>query len=259
MVTRILLLMVCYATTCMAHNSYTGGYSGAPGRQTCASSCHGGTAGTLVVTGFPATYQPLQTYTITVRHNGGSKIVNFNATTRIGSTTSLAGTFSPALNSVLYSGADGGVYASPHSIDSAIFHWTAPPGGTGTVSFFAAAFQGTTSSANGQSSKVTLSATEMTTDVRTEEPLPAAFHLSQNFPNPFNPTTNINFDVPVDVHVTLRIFDVSGKELAILVDGLVRAGHHQATVNAADFASGLYFYQLNAGKFTDVRKFVVLR
>jgi len=163
--TKLFLAIVCCATISFAHNSYTGGYSGAPGRSTCASSCHGGTGGTLVVTGFPSTYQPLQVYTITVRHNGGSRIVNFNATTRIGSTTTVAGTFTAGLNSILYTGADGGVYASPHSIDSAIFQWTAPAAGAGTVNFYAAAFQGTTSSANGQSSRVTLSASESITSV----------------------------------------------------------------------------------------------
>jgi hypothetical protein len=256
---KLLLAIACCATIGFAHNSYTGGYSSAPGRQTCASSCHGGTGGTLVVAGFPATYQPMQVYTITVRHNGGSRIVNFNATTRIGSTTTVAGTFTAGLNSTLYTGADGGVYASPHSIDSAIFQWTAPAAGAGTVNFYAAAFQGTTSSANGQSSRVTFAATEITTGVNGQEPFPTEFALSQNYPNPFNPTTNIDYELPVDAHVTLKIFDVSGKEVATIVDGLGRAGLHHVTVNAVNLASGLYFYRLDAGTYTNAKKFVVLK
>lgn len=257
--TKLLLSVLCCVTLGLAHNSYTGGYSSAPGRQTCASSCHGGTAGTLVVSGFPATYQPLQTYNVTVMHNGGSRIVNFNASTRIGSTSTVAGTFTAGLNSTLYTGADGGVYASPHSIDSAKFQWTAPAAGSGTVNFFAAAFQGTTSSNNGQSSRVTLAAAENTTGVSEQESSPTDFLLSQNYPNPFNPTTTINFKVPVNGHVTLKVFDMSGREAATIVDGFVQTGLHQVTIEAADLASGLYFYQLKAGSFTDVKKFVVLK
>ena len=257
--TKLLLSVLCCVTLGLAHNSYTGGYSSAPGRQTCASSCHGGTAGTLVVSGFPATYQPLQTYNVTVMHNGGSRIVNFNASTRIGSTSTVAGTFTAGLNSTLYTGADGGAYASPHSIDSAKFQWTAPASGSGTVNFYAAAFQGTTSSNNGQSSRVTFAATENTTGVSGQESSPTGFQLSRNFPNPFNPTTHVTFAVPHDAHVTLRLFDASGKEVATIVDGFVQTGLHHVTIDAADLASGLYFYQLTAGTFTDVKKFLVLK
>lgn len=257
--TRLFLIIACCANIGFAHNSYTGGYSSAPGRSTCASSCHGGTGGTLVVTGFPTSYQPLHTYSITVRHNGGSRIVNFNATTRIGSTTTVAGTFTAGLNSTLYTQADGGVYASPHSIDSAIFQWTAPAAGTGTVNFYAAAFQGTTSSPNGQSSRVTFAATEITTSVNGQEMLPTEFTLSQNYPNPFNPATNIYYELPIDVHVTLKIYDVAGQEAATIVDGLVRAGRHHVVFDATDLASGLYFYRLDAGAYINVKKFVILK
>jgi hypothetical protein len=162
----LIVLMFCIAAAASAHNSYTGGYSGAPGTRTCASACHGGAAGTLAVTGFPATYQPGQTYRIVVKHNAGSPIVNFNATTRIGSTSSIAGTFTPTTNCTLYAGTDGGVYANPHSIDSAVFQWTAPARGTGTISFYAAAFQGTTSSSRGQSGSIVVTSTEIVITVQ---------------------------------------------------------------------------------------------
>jgi hypothetical protein len=106
---------------------------------------------------------------------------------------------------------------------------------------------------------VTISASEITTGVEERGPLPIEFKLGQNFPNPFNPTTNINYELPVDTHVTLKVHDVSGKEVATLVDGFVRKGLHQVTLNAADLASGLYFYRLHAGTYTNVKKFIVLK
>ncbi|MEO8168123.1 MAG: T9SS type A sorting domain-containing protein [bacterium] len=251
-------LFLC-ATAGFAHNSYTGGYSGAPGRSSCASSCHGGTAGTLVVTGFPSVYQPLQVYSIVVKHNGGSKIVNFNATTRIGSGASVAGTFANGANCTSYSGADGGVYASPHLIDSAVILWTAPAAGSGTINFYAAGFQGTTSSSNGQSSKVTLTTTESTTGVQSLDNSPTDFSLSQNYPNPFNPTTTIRFEIPRAVFVRLSVLNLIGQEVAVALNDMQPAGSHQIQFDGNGLASGVYFYRLEAGTFVDTKKFVLLR
>jgi hypothetical protein len=89
--------------------------------------------------------------------------------------------------------------------------------------------------------------------------LPRIFQLDQNFPNPFNPTTTINYELLVDAHVTLKVYDVLGKEVATLVDGFVQAGFRQAHVNAATLASGVYFYRLNAGSYTSTKKLVVLK
>jgi hypothetical protein len=274
MMAKLILAIVFFVTIGFSHNSYTGGYSSAPGRQTCASSCHGSTGGTLVVTGFPTSYQPLQIYSIVVKHNGGSRIVNFNATMRVGSSSTVAGAFTTVTNSVLYTGADGGVYASPHSIDSAVFQWTAPAAGTGPVNFYAAAFQGTTSSGNGQSSRVTISAAEITTSVVNQALLPNEFTLGQNYPNPFNPTTNLNYELPVGAHVSLKMYDVLGKEVASLVDGFVEAGDHYESLNAAQLSSGVYFYRLSvvpvarrdlvlkdgqAGDFVQTKKLLLLK
>jgi hypothetical protein len=86
-----------------------------------------------------------------------------------------------------------------------------------------------------------------------------SYELFQNYPNPFNPTTTINYDLPVDARVTLKVYDVLGREVATLVDGFVEAGYRQAHVNAASLASGVYFYRLNAGPYTDTKKLVVLK
>ncbi|HCV42787.1 MAG TPA: hypothetical protein DGH68_04845 [Bacteroidetes bacterium] len=260
MMTKLVLALVCCVTIGFAHNSYTGGYSGAPGRSRCASSCHGGTSGTLTVTGFPTTYQPLQTYTIIVRHNGGNRIVNFNATTHVGATTTVAGTFTAGLNSILYTGADGGVYASPHLIDSAIFQWTAPAAGAGTVNFYAAAFQGTsTSSSSGTSGVVTFTAPEITTGVGNQPSSPEEFRLDQNYPNPFNPTTQIAFQLPSDANVSVKVYDLIGNEVTTLVNGRMKSGTHELTFNASGLPSGIYFYQVITPTFTQTRKMVLAK
>jgi hypothetical protein len=255
----LLVALACVGTICFARNSYTGGYSGAPGRQACASSCHGGTGGTIVVTGFPATYRPGQVYRVVVRRNGGSLIVNYNATTRVGASTTVAGTFAVVTNSVLYTGADGGVYASPHSIDSSVFQWTAPAGGTGTVNFYCAGYQGTTSSANGQTTRITLAASEITTGVETQTSSPSEFSLSQNYPNPFNPATTIEFRVGESGFATLNVFDMAGKEVAALVNGEMQPGLYRVAFDASGLSSGIYFYRIVTKGMTQTRKMVVAK
>ena len=127
------------------------------------------------------------------------------------------------------------------------------------MKFYAAAFQGTTSSRNGQSSTVTTTSSESTTDVEGEEESPLEFGLEQNFPNPFNPTTQIGFEVSNPGFVTIRVFDLAGNEVATLVQGFFQAGHHQAIFNASNLASGLYMYRLEAGATSLTKKMVLLK
>jgi hypothetical protein len=77
--------------------------------------------------------------------------------------------------------------------------------------------------------------------------------------NPFNPSTVISFQLPVNSHVTLKVFDVNGRELATLVEGNLTAGSHAVSFAPHDVAGGLYFYQLTAGKFSQTRKAVVVK
>jgi hypothetical protein len=92
-----------------------------------------------------------------------------------------------------------------------------------------------------------------------ETGLPKGFSLSQNYPNPFNPNTVISFQLPVNSHVTLKVFDVNGREVATLVDGEMTAGNHAVTFAPRDLAGGIYFYKITAGKFTQTRKAVVMK
>lgn len=89
--------------------------------------------------------------------------------------------------------------------------------------------------------------------------VPAIFSLEQNYPNPFNPSTTIKFDIPENELVTLKIYDVMGNEVAELLNQELTAGQHSIEFNASNLASGTYFYKLQAGIKTEVRKMLLLK
>jgi hypothetical protein len=98
------------------------------------------------------------------------------------------------------------------------------------------------------------------TDITPPQPeLPDQFILYQNFPNPFNPVTTIRFTIPKQIHVDLTIFNILGAEVDKLIDDNLKAGRYETAWDAAPFASGIYFYQLNAGTFLAVKKLIVLK
>lgn len=89
--------------------------------------------------------------------------------------------------------------------------------------------------------------------------IPSAFSLSQNFPNPFNPSTSINFAIPVQGMVSLKVYDLLGKEVATLVNGVKTPGVYVADFDAAKLTSGIYFYKLEAEGFVDVKRMVLIK
>ncbi|MDQ3022564.1 MAG: S8 family peptidase [Bacteroidota bacterium] len=88
---------------------------------------------------------------------------------------------------------------------------------------------------------------------------PEIFSLSQNYPNPFNPTTKINYNLPVTNNVTLKIFDVLGKEVITLVNQKQNAGSYTVEFNGSNFASGVYFYRIEAGEYKDIKRMVLIK
>lgn len=89
--------------------------------------------------------------------------------------------------------------------------------------------------------------------------IPVEFSLSQNYPNPFNPATTIKFGIPKEVKVTLKIYDILGKEVATMVNKKMEPGYYTYEWNAVSFASGVYFYRLDAGSFVRIKKMVLIK
>ena len=92
-----------------------------------------------------------------------------------------------------------------------------------------------------------------------DEILPLTFALHQNYPNPFNPITNIQFTIPEPSDVKLRIINVLGKEVDVLVNETLPVGHHRILWNPKNISSGVYFYKIEAGSFIKTRKMILLK
>ena len=97
------------------------------------------------------------------------------------------------------------------------------------------------------------------TDVHDEELLPREFILHQNYPNPFNPSTKIKFALPEKANVKLSIYNLLGEKVAELVNGELTAGYHEVEFLAKAIPSGVYFYELHAGAFREVKKMILLK
>ena len=89
--------------------------------------------------------------------------------------------------------------------------------------------------------------------------LPAAYGLHHNFPNPFNPLTTIRYGLPNRSHVTLTVFNTLGQQVALLVNGDMEAGYHEAKFDASGLSSGVYLYRLQAGDFTQAKGLMLLK
>lgn len=100
---------------------------------------------------------------------------------------------------------------------------------------------------------------EQITNVESKNIIPINFQLLQNYPNPFNPTTTISYSIPEEKFITLKIYDVLGREVSVLVNEKKPAGNYKVEFNANNLSSGVYFYRLTAEGYTDTKKFVLLR
>ena len=88
---------------------------------------------------------------------------------------------------------------------------------------------------------------------------PVNFSLSQNYPNPFNPTTTIEFVTPVNGNVTLQVFDLSGKEVDVLINEYRTEGSYKVNFGGENYSSGVYFYKLTVNNFTDTKKMLLVK
>lgn len=100
---------------------------------------------------------------------------------------------------------------------------------------------------------------QVLTGVGNELASPNTYELSQNYPNPFNPVTTINFSIAKESFVKIKVFDILGREVMVLVNEPMKAGKYSVMMNASGLSSGVYFYRLEAGNFIDVKKMTVLK
>lgn len=93
----------------------------------------------------------------------------------------------------------------------------------------------------------------------TNNNIPSEFLLHQNYPNPFNPVTQINYDIAKDEFVNITVYNALGREVNTLVNKFQKGGSYSVILNAGEMTSGVYFYRINAGEFTDTKKLVLIK
>lgn len=89
--------------------------------------------------------------------------------------------------------------------------------------------------------------------------IPKTFSLKQNYPNPFNPITKIEYELPKDIFIKIKIYDILGREVKTLVNEFKNAGSYIISFNGSEFASGIYFYRIQAGSFVSVKRMVLIK
>ena len=97
------------------------------------------------------------------------------------------------------------------------------------------------------------------TNSRPENNLPRSFYLEQNYPNPFNPVTRIKYSVPKTSYLTIKVYDVMGREVATVFDGVQQAGNYTAILDGSNLPSGIYFYKMETNGFVETKKMVFLK
>lgn len=159
-----------------------------------------------------------------------------------------------AKDSLLFAGTNEGVFVSNNSGSS----WDIV-GDKTSVSFALFVF-GPFLLSNGSSGVWRYPLSQLVTNVAIQNnQIPASFYLDQNFPNPFNPSTIITYSLPVSSDVTLKIYDLLGREITTLVNKFQTPGIHTINFNAASLSSGIYLYKLTAGKFSQTKKLILIK
>ncbi len=157
----------------------------------------------------------------------------------------------------LFAGTSAGVFLSTNNGTS----WTEVNSGLTNVGVLSLAISGTNLFAGTSGGGVWWRPLSqmVTSVVNRSSDVPAMFSLSQNYPNPFNPTTTISYQLPSNAFVVLKVFDILGREVQVLVNQREIAGVHSVTFNASNLPSGVYFYRLEAGTYHDTKKLLLLK
>jgi len=144
---------------------------------------------------------------------------------------------------------------APGTVDSTFeVTWTVPSQGMGTQTI--RMFNNDNPS---QYQEVTFHLRRTTTAITPISSTVKSFELKQNYPNPFNPTTNINFSIPKSQNVSLKIYDMMGKEVAELVNQFMQAGEYKADFSGASLSSGVYYYALKTDEFSSIKSMVLVK
>ncbi len=150
------------------------------------------------------------------------------------------------------------IVSNTNSPDS--FNWTIPSGLETSGSYQIKITCDTQTSLYSYSdSTFTITGTEATTEAHNEAVIPVENSLAQNYPNPFNPSTAINYSVAEAGYVTLKVYDITGREVASIVNENKPAGKYSVSFNGSRLASGVYFYILRSGNFVQTKKFMLLK
>lgn len=266
MIKHIAILGLFLTNAILARNHYTG-YSGAPGSNgTCTNSCHGQYSfpPTVNVTGFPGQYTPGEQYEITVCHDSGSVINQFNASVRIGIGEEIAGALTSGFNTEVYNTPNetDGVHWTTANMDSGTFIWTAPDPGVGEVRLYWAGLQG--SRAYGTDVQFVELASDVTADIQFTPGVPVKFFLDQNYPNPFNQWTVIEFGIDKAGPVEFVITNVLGQAVYLWENdhadrGTVAIHWGGFDLNDRELPSGVYFYRLKSVDKRITKKMMILR
>jgi hypothetical protein len=121
------------------------------------------------------------------------------------------------------------------------------------------AITGSSPGATSATDYATVKYSQTTTGINYSEEIPIEFSLNQNYPNPFNPSTKIKFSIPNSSFVTLKVYDVLGKEVALLINENLDAGVHNYNFNASGLTSGIYFYKILAVNFSETKKMILIK
>ncbi len=234
-------------------NGFTGGTKKDPSTAGC-GSCHAFNAAiTGLITG-PDTVTAGQTYTftLTITNSGGSGDLGVDIAAKTGILAIIAGQQLKVMGTELVHQNGGIPYSSPKSIT---FSYTAP-GIVGTDTLYATVDRGHSGRWNYAPNKGVY--VRLATGIVNNE-IPVKFYISQNFPNPFNPVTKINYGIVKGTNVSIKVFDLLGKEVATLVNEYQESGNYFTTFDATLYPTGIYFYRIQTNDFTEVRKMSLIR
>jgi hypothetical protein len=220
--------------------------------QGCGSCHNSGTGITGIITG-PDSVLAGQTitFTLTLTSGSGSGKYGVDIAVKNGILAVISGSGLQLLNGEL-THSSAITYVTPKVIN---FSYTAPSS-TGTDTLFATVdrgYYGQWAWTPNKGIKVyTLSGIS-------NNEIPVKFYLSQNYPNPFNPVTKINYGIARSSNVKVTVYNLLGKETAVLVNDFHQAGNYYVNFDASKLSSGIYYYRIDAGEFTEVKKMTLIK